>query len=140
MKAEITIDDRKFILIATTKRIFQISRQFSGNMVYWIHGKYTTPIGFSYNIEHAEELIKDYFNYSFCLESQLSENSFKFWHIRKLISGRRKLIVSDTGSLCGRIEKGQCCDMFAPVNLDQWAVCEECGWIYWNELLQRAST
>ncbi len=66
-------------------------------------------------------------------------------HIRRLMRGERERlkykIVNENASpsLCVVFAEGHVIDMCVQVNLDFNHVCDECAWIFWNELLRGLS-
>lgn len=125
---------RKFLLFPVRKRLFTVSKEFDGNIVFWENppNESSTALGFSYGAKHTGDLIDTYFRHSFC-EKHKPQSEVKRC-IRPLLDGKRKE-SSDTDSLCGDIRKGNGYDLILPVNLEQEHICDMCAWMYWKECL-----
>lgn len=128
---------RKFLLFKVQKRLFAVSEEFGGNIVFWENPPSGNRIalGFSYNAKHTGDLIDGYFRHSFCEkygQGDRKRSEIKRC-IRPLLDGKRKEF-SDTTSLCGDIRVKGGYDLIIPVNLEQEHICDMCAWMYWKKM------
>jgi len=91
--------------------------------------------------ELATDAFGTYKEYTFCRTVGVTRDSPH--HIRRLTPGERELLEYHTTNrhasapLCGKLPAMQVNDMIIGVNLDFNHVCEDCAWIYLDELLRR---
>ena len=110
------------------------SETFTVENIFWLDGEEEeeSMVGVAYSQDHAEELIREYFTWSFCLPYDHDEETP--WCIRKLSEyGRQREIWSS--SLCLQTKENSGSDLVAPVSLEQNKVCEGCAWAYWQHSL-----